>query len=551
MNAVQKPVDPTSEQLGALDPSPDPVESLVRQFGLSRAHALRVLGQHFGCPWLELSQYRPDPSTLRLLNEQQARRWGVLPLFQIGERLYLALSNPSNLKIQDQIAALTGSLIEPVLAHSSDIEEAVTRHLVTREESSKTIQALSATISVEERRTAEAPNDGSENPIVRIVDHILAQAIRLGASDLHLEPFPQQVRLRYRIDGVLRDYPAPPWAAYQALVTRIKITAGMDIAERRLPQDGRTQLLVDDQKYDLRISVLPNVHGEGIVARILNSHRLPPDLALLGFEKPVLERYQSVLQRPNGILLVTGPTGAGKSTTLYATLMKVRSAYKKAITLEDPVEHQIEGVQQIQVAPDIGYTFAEGLRAILRHDPDIILVGEIRDLESAQIAIRAALTGHQIFSTLHTNSAVQALTRLSDMGIPQYQVLAALNAVLDQRLIRKLCPHCKEPYQGNLPEELGGNGMSAPTFPLYRARGCLHCNEIGFKGRVAVQELLDLTPELKMVASRSPLDTDFLEQASRQGSYFPLHDSLSSKVREGLTSAQEALALLGKGLPLE
>jgi type IV pilus assembly protein PilB len=531
------------EQLQQLRRAAEPLEMVLERKWASESEAFQAASLHYNCPVLSLRRYQPDPETVRLLSEQQARRVRSVPLFRVGNRLYLAVSDPENLQNQDFVAQLTGYVVEPVLALSKDIDEALNRSMITDERSSQTLEAITADVVGETKVVQQsAVIEDRDVPTVKLVDHIIMQAIRLGASDLHLEAFPHKVLLRYRIDGQLREFPAPPKAVYAAVVSRIKITSNLDIAERRLPQDGRASIYVDDKKYDLRVSIIPNVHGEGIVIRILNPHAVSMDLTALGFERDILERYQRILARPHGVVLVTGPTGSGKSTTLYATLNGIAGIAKKIITLEDPVEYQLANITQIQIQPEIGYTYAQGLRAILRHDPDVVLVGEIRDLESAQIAIRAALTGHQMFSTLHTNDAPQAITRLLDMGVPFYQLQAALNGVLAQRLVRRLCPRCRRLDEGSL-DALLDLGLRADQ-DTYAPVGCPECNNIGYRGRVAVHELLDFTPSLRRLRGDQINAEDIAHQAASEGAFFSMADSLRRKVLAGTTSVSEALELL-------
>lgn len=543
MSWVEQLPNLDDEQRAQLRRASEPLEMLLDRKWASEGEAFQAASLHYNCPVLSLRRYQPDPEAVRLLTEQQARRVRSLPLFCVGNRLYLAVSDPENLQNQDFVAQLTGLVVEPVLALGREIDEALNRSMLTQEASSQTLDAITAAVEGETRVAVQtAVIEDRDVPTVKLVDHIIIQAIRLGASDLHLEAFPNKILLRYRIDGQLREFPAPPKALYPAVVSRIKITSALDIAERRLPQDGRASIMVDDKKYDLRVSIIPNVHGEGIVIRILNPHAISMDLTALGFEREILERYQRILARPHGVVLVTGPTGSGKSTTLYATLNQISGIAKKVITLEDPVEYQLANVTQIQIQPEIGYTYGQGLRAILRHDPDVVLVGEIRDLESAQIAIRAALTGHQMFSTLHTNDAPQAITRLLDMGIPFYQLQAALNGVLAQRLVRRLCPRCRRPDEEGVDarQDLGLRADQESFVPV----GCPECNNIGYRGRVAVHELLDFTPSLRRLRGDQINAEDIAHQAASEGAFFTMAESLRRKVLSGTTSVSEALELL-------
>ena len=506
---------------------------------------LDACSRHFRVPSLRLNHYNPDPAALRILSEEQARDLKILPLFMIKDHAYVAIADPHDLGVLDFVARLTGSAVEPVVALGQEIEQAVTRWMLSGERSTQIVASIAASRPQEEQETRVDENlEDREAPTIRLVDHIFAQAVRLGVSDIHLEPFPDSVILRYRVDGHLREYPAPPKSMYAAVVSRIKITSGLDIAERRLPQDGRSSIVVDGKKYDLRVSVIPNLHGEGIVVRILSPYAIGLTLGGLGFEPDMQARYEELLRRPYGIILVTGPTGSGKSTTLYATLNHIKDVGRKIITLEDPVEYQLAGITQIQVQQEIGYTFAAGLKAILRHDPDTVLVGEIRDLESAQIAIRAALTGHQMFSTLHTNTAAQAITRLSDMGIPHYLIMASLNGVIAQRLLRRLCPACKQP-QGTDPVRLKVVGLSADEAEgrLFGPQGCSECHYVGYRGRVAIYELLEMTPSLRRLTSEQAQPQSLVESAEKEGAFFSLQRSARIKILQGMTSVDEATSL--------
>lgn len=493
-------------------------------------------------PSVELSRYVPNPETVNLLTDEQARRLKVLPLFQVKDHLYCAVSNPEDLRVQDFVAKLTGLVVEPVLALPEEIDQALNRWFLTTDRSEKLVEELASAARPRGEVQSESVNlEDREAPIIKLVDHMLSQAIRLGASDVHLEPFETRTLLRYRIDGVLHEYPSPPKSIYAGVVSRIKITSGLDISERRLPQDGRGSLVVDQRKYDLRVSVIPNLHGEGVVIRILNPYALKLDLEALGFSRALLERYTRLIAKPYGIVLVTGPTGSGKSTTLYSTLKKVTTLEKKVITLEDPVEYQLEGVTQIQIQPEIGYTFASGLKAILRHDPDIVLVGEMRDLESSQIAIRAALTGHQLYSTLHTNNAPQAITRLIDMGVAPYQVMASLNGVLAQRLVRRLCERCKVPDERV--HDLSHFGLS-PEAAVFRSQGCTECHGLGYRGRVAVHELLEITPSIRAADVQQVTPAEIISLARQDNGFLSMAESAGEKMGQGITSLEEALTIV-------
>ncbi len=503
---------------------------------------LRAKSIYFRLPYLTLAGYHPSQEAIELVTEEQARKLGVIPLFCLQDRIFVAMPDPDDLRCEDFIRKLTGRRVKPVLAGADEIKQAITR---------KYLAAQMGNIFVPERQLQEdsdAPADDEgltelQSPVVKAVWKVITQAIRLGASDIHLEPDKAQLFLRYRIDGALHDYPPPELASYSAVVSRIKVISGMDIAERRLPQDGRVSVDLDGKTYDLRVSLLPNVHGEGLCIRVLDPDSTKLDLSSMGFDAETLERYDRVIRRPHGIVLVTGPTGSGKSTTLYATLGRIKSREKKIITVEDPVEYQIPGLVQVPIKPDIGFTFETGLKAILRHDPDIVMLGEIRDLSSAEMAFRAALTGHLLFSTLHTNSAALAVTRLMDMGVPLFQVMAALNGVLAQRLLRKLCPECKVPTQLSEHEiKVLGLPTSSNGHQIYKAAGCANCQNIGYRGRTAVHEFLEITPEMRRLPE-SELNDARLEKMGLARGFRTLRQSAIQKMLDGVTSYSEVLAL--------
>jgi general secretion pathway protein E len=380
----------------------------------------------------------------------------------------------------------------------------------------------------------------SEVPVIRLVNQLISRAVESGASDIHIESLQSRMIVRYRIDGILREVASPPANLRAAIISRVKIMAKLNIAERRLPQDGRIRIAVQGREFDLRISTMPTLHGEGVVMRVLDRASLVHDLSVLGFSDAMLAPFLGVLDRPQGILLVTGPTGSGKTTTLYTSLMRLNSIERKLFTVEDPIEYQLEGVNQIQVKPQIGLTFAQVLRSVLRQDPDIIMVGEMRDLETAQIAVQAALTGHLVLSTLHTNNAAGTITRLLDMGVEDYLVTSTVSGVLAQRLVRKLCQHCREAYEP-LPELV--NQLDLPhatgTPMLYRARGCGHCRG-GYRGRVGVFEFLPLTDEIRRLVLSHATAHDIHRAGAAEG-MCSMYDDGIAKAIAGVTSIEEVL----------
>ena len=383
----------------------------------------------------------------------------------------------------------------------------------------------------------------SEAPVIRIVNQLITKAVEARASDVHIEPFENSLRIRYRIDGILEATEAPPFRMVAAIVSRIKIIARLNIAERRLPQDGRTKLIVHGIPIDLRVSTMPTMHGESVVLRILDNQAATLDLKGLGIRGQNLERYLDVLQRPHGVVLVTGPTGSGKTTTLYASLLQINDSSKKIVTVEDPIEYQLEGINQIQVKPGIGLDFASVLRSVLRHDPDIILIGEIRDVETAEIAIQAALTGHLVLSTLHTNNAASAVTRLRDMGVEEYLLTSTLSGVVAQRLVRTLCVHCREKHPA-LPEIVKQLDLerhaAGERVMLYRATGCERCNGSGYFGRTSIAETLVITDPIRQLILRRT-ESMALHRAAVEAGMKTMFDDGIQKALSGITTIEEVL----------
>ncbi len=494
-----------------------------------------ALSQQLDIPFVPLSNYLIDPAVISALPEDIARRLKVVPLFLVENSLTLATTDPGNLEIVDQVRFKTGCQVNPVIATASDILNAINQLYGRQEEPEPSIEARTAT----ETREAEmeASLDLVEGaPVVRLVNQVLAQAIRSRASDIHLEPGETGLRVRSRIDGILRDEPLVSKEMQPAVLSRIKILAGLDIAERRVPQDGRIQVVLDGRPVDLRVSSFPTIYGEKIVLRILDKGALVLSLTDLGFLPDTLARYRAVIRRPNGILLVTGPTGSGKTSTLYATLLELNSPTTNIITLEDPVEYRLAGINQGQANPRIGFSFASGLRSILRQDPDIILVGEIRDKETAEVAVQAALTGHLVLSTLHTNDAPGAVTRLLDMGVEPFLVASTVIGVLAQRLVRRLCPSCREPFA---PTEPLPAWHGEPPTQLFRGRGCRQCGT-GFRGRVGIYELMMPSEAIRSLILRHASASEVRAQAVSEGMRSMMDDG-REKVLNGITSYEEVV----------
>ncbi|MBU0759566.1 MAG: type II secretion system ATPase GspE [Candidatus Omnitrophica bacterium] len=475
-----------------------------------------------------------EKKLLNLLPSNIALAHRVLPLKQKSGALVIGTDDPLNFIAEKNLEGIIGLPVELELVKSKDFETALNELYSAKEKSGVDLEKASEGI--------KDTKGGDDAPIVKLVNVIIGEAVKKRASDIHVEPLENKFRVRYRIDGVLHNVPAPPKRLQGSILSRIKIMAGMDIAEKRLPQDGRIKIALDKKELDLRVSSLPGIHGESIVMRILDKSSFLVGLEDLGFLPEERKEFEKLISMPNGMILVTGPTGSGKTTTLYTTLSHINQKERKIITIEDPVEYQLDGINQVQVKPQIGLTFAGGLRSMLRQAPDIIMVGEIRDLETAQIAIQSALTGHLIFSTLHTNDAVSAIARLVDMGIKNYLVVSTVQGILAQRLVRTLCSSCREAYkptEGEIrilsltPEEESG-------LELYRSKGCPSCGDTGFKGRVGIYELFIMTDEIREMILDNASNSEVLKKA-RQAGMKTLKEDGIEKVKRGYTTVQEVM----------
>ena len=513
------------------------------QLGLvSELDVAQALSEQLQLPLMAAADYPEELPEVRGLAAEFLFNKQVVPLSAEGECLRFAAVVPQDPFIRKALQLATGREIELCLGLESDISTALMR-LMHHEEAAEDAGAIDQYAGDEE--FIEHLRDlASEAPVIRLVNQIIHRALDLGASDVHIEPFEDGLHLRYRVDGVIQEVPDPPAASLApAIASRIKLLAGLNIAERRLPQDGRIMTRVKGHELDLRVSTIPTVHGESIVMRVLDRQSIRLSLASMGFSEDTLQRYMELLHRPHGVLLLTGPTGSGKTTTLYASLSTLDAKALKIITVEDPVEYQLGGVNQIQVQPQIELTFARALRSILRQDPDIIMIGEMRDTETAQIAVQSALTGHLVLSTLHTNTAAGAITRLEDMGIERYLITSAVNGVLAQRLVRTLCRHCRRPVELSVRalEEAGLSRFMAPgNLRVYAGEGCEHCKHTGYTGRTAIHELFVLDNEMHK-AVLSGADATTLHAASRQRGMLTLYEDGLRKVAEGVTSLEEVL----------
>ncbi len=491
-----------------------------------------TLAQQLGIAQVSLENFDIPPECVKLVPESLARRYLVVPLMLDGERLIVASPDPTHCELLHLLGFVTGKPVEAVLANANEVEQAISRlyasataHELPENEASEQSLSLHRI-----KQLAEDP------PTVRFVDSLLEEAISRRASDIHLRPGEHDVVILLRIDGVLLEIRRGKHSNLSAIVSRIKIIGGMNIAERRLPQDGRHMVRQGDRTIDLRLSIMPTVHGESVVIRILDTRQSLKTLDQIGFNGRDVERFRDLISHNQGIVLVTGPTGSGKSTTLYAALNGIKSSGVNIITVEDPVEYQIDGIRQIQVKPQIGYTFARALRHILRHDPDVIMVGEIRDQETAMMATESALTGHLVLSTLHTNSAATTITRLLEIGIAPYLLNASLLGVLAQRLVRRNCPHClvEEEVSAHVRSTLG---LSRDE-PFYVGSGCEHCRNLGFAGRVAAYELLEVTPALRALIEPSVSAQSIEQQA--------IHDGMRPLTQSALQLARDKLIPLNE-----
>jgi type IV pilus assembly protein PilB len=515
---------------------------VITESGLVSEEAITVLiAKRNGLSFLDLGNYRINASAVSLISEDLARRYNVLPIDFEDHKLVVAMNDPSNIFALDDLKIVTGYEIKPVMVMESDLKSAINHYFkvdVSVDESLGDENADDIALSELKEITEDAP-------IVKLVNMIINKAVQDKASDIHIEPQEKDLRVRFRIDGVLHEIMQSPKRIQPAVLSRFKIMAGMDIAEQRKPQDGHCSLVVKGRQIDFRVATLPTVYGERIVLRILEKESIMLNLDDLGFSGDSLERYRSSFTKPYGAILITGPTGSGKSTSLYATLNVLNTESKNIVTIEDPVEYRLPGINQIQINPQAGLTFAMGLRAVLRSSPDILMVGEIRDKETAQIAVEAALTGHLVFSTLHTNDAPGAITRLTEMGIEPFLTSSAVDCIQAQRLARKLCKHCKEPYTPS-EKSLMDIGFPLPhqkVPTLYKARGCPRCSDTGYKGRVGVYEVMLISEAIEQLTVERATAVDIRKIAISEGMR-TLRDDGFQKVLEGVTSIEEIMRVI-------
>ncbi|MDQ7842959.1 MAG: type IV-A pilus assembly ATPase PilB [Armatimonadota bacterium] len=524
---------------------------LVELGAVTEQQLAQALAVQWGLTWVDLNTVEIDPDVVKTIPQHLAQRHKVLAIEKSRKRLKMAIADPLNVLAVDDVRLVTGLEIEPVVAAEADIVAAISRHYSSTVDLDEAMRAaVGSELEVAEERTEELSVEKlrtltEEAPVVRLVNLIIGQAIADGASDIHIEPHRRTLNVRYRIDGVLHDVMTPPKAVQHAMVSRIKIMANMDIAERRIPQDNRIHVVIEGREYDLRVSTLPTVFGEKVVMRILDQSSTRLGLGKLGFTAAALETWEQLVSKPYGMVLVTGPTGSGKTTTLYSTLNKINTTDKNIITIEDPVEYQLARVNQVQVNVKAGLTFANGLRSFLRQDPDIIMVGEIRDRETAEIAIQASLTGHLVLSTVHTNDAPSATTRLIDMGIEPFLISSSLIGVLAQRLARTICSHCKESYVPPVEalHRLGLQPEEGEEIVFYRGRGCDRCKGSGYKGRIGIFELMVMSDTLRDLILKGASAAEIREAAIAEGMKTLREDGIL-KVLEGMTTVDELLRVV-------
>ena len=516
-------------------------ELFIQEGMVTEQQIIDVLGQQMGISSINLENYYIDPEIPRMINENLARRHVLLPVKKENGKLVVAMADPLNIFARDDVLIATGLEVEPMITTSKNILSAIDQYY-GKQRAEKAAEEFKkqydedAIIGIGEAIL----DDVNSAPVVKLINTIVSQAVKMRASDIHIEPFEDVIRIRFRVDGELQEVMTPSKAAHSAIVTRIKIMGKMDIAEKRLPQDGRVETSFDGRDIDMRISSLPTVYGEKVVIRILDRSNFLAAKSELGFSENNLRLYDKIMLNPNGIIIVTGPTGSGKSTTLYSMLRGINKVNTNIITVEDPVEYKMNGINQVQVNVKAGLTFASGLRSILRQDPDIIMIGEIRDTETAEIAVRAAITGHLVLSTMHTNDAPSTVTRLVDMGIEPYLVSSALVGVVSQRLVRKICDYCKTEYHPDDREQklLGVDEHTT----IYRGSGCQYCNNTGYKGRTAIHEVLPISKDIRAMINQGASIDEIRMMAQKNGTT-TLKDNCLSLVFAGVTTVDEMLRI--------
>jgi type IV pilus assembly protein PilB len=523
--------------------------SLIKLGFVSEDDVVRVLARQYRVPAVDLSNIVIDPRIIRLVPSEIALKHTILPLRRVGRTLTVAMANPTDAGALDDLKFVTRHDIEPVVAGEFTLRKQIEKYYEATDER---LQELLEEIEAEDIEVLEQEDEDvslaalqaqiDDAPVVKLINGILTDAVLRGASDIHIEPYEKEIRVRYRIDGVLQEIMKPPMKMKAALTSRIKILADLNIAERRVPQDGRIKLKIKNKVVDFRVSTLPVIFGEKIVLRILDKGNLSLDLEKFGMEPKAERDFMSAIMNPYGMVLVTGPTGSGKTTTLYSALSKINTSEVNIMTSEDPVEYNLHGINQVQIRPEVGLDFAAALRAFLRQDPNIIMVGEIRDLETGSIAIKAALTGHLVLSTLHTNDAPSTVTRLIDMGLEPFNVAAAVNLVTAQRLVRRLCSNCR--VETTYPDEYLEAARLTPeqlqTLKFYKGKGCDACGGSGYRGRQGLYEVMPMSPALRRMIMQGASADELREQAIKEGMLTLRMDGLV-KVSRGITTLEEVI----------
>jgi len=525
--------------------------TLINMGVINEEQLINFLSKQYDAPAINLHEYDIDPSITKFIPHEVVSKYHIFPVAKVGATLTIAMADPSNVFAIDDVKFMTGYNVEPVVASEVSISESIATHYG----SSDSLQTVMDSLEGKDADTIDFVHDEEDDvdiadlkqaveeaPVVKLVNLILSEAIDRGGSDVHIEPYEKTFRVRYRIDGVLYDVMQPPPRLRAALSSRIKIMAELDIAERRLPQDGRIKLKIRGKPVDLRVSTLPTLFGEKIVMRILDKSNLELDLTKLGFEDGALENFSEAISSPYGMVLVTGPTGSGKTTSLYSALSTINKVDVNIMTVEDPVEYNLLGINQVHVKDEIGLSFAAALRSFLRQDPDIVMVGEIRDFETAEIAVKAALTGHLVLSTLHTNDAPSTISRLLNMGVEPFLVSASVLLILAQRLCRKICNKCKE--EENIPApalvKIGLSEEEAGNTRCFKGKGCSACNDTGYKGRIALYEVMPISDEIKELILEGASSSEIKSSAIRLGMK-TLRMSGLTKLQEGVTTMEEVL----------
>jgi type IV pilus assembly protein PilB len=521
------------------------IGTLLRSGAITEAQLTEFLSQFYNVPAVDLNNISIEPEVIALIPAEVASRYLVVPLHLTGRKLTVATANPSNIFAIDDIKFITGYDVEPVVCCEPSIRKAIDRYYDAADSLATVMKDMSEDLEIVEEQTLEETaqlDEADQAPVVKFVNSLLKDAVRRGASDIHVECYEKAVRVRFRMDGMLHEMTSPPSRLKAGIISRLKIMAELDIAERRVPQDGRIKVRVLGKTIDLRVSTLPTIFGEKIVMRILDKSNLNIDLSKLGFQTSALDHFHKAIESPYGMVLVTGPTGSGKTTTLYSALSKVNVPDVNIMTAEDPVEYNLDGINQVPINEDVGLTFSAALRAFLRQDPNIVMVGEIRDIDTASIAVKAALTGHLVLSTLHTNDAPSTLNRLMDMGLQPFLVASSLNLVLAQRLIRKVCKHCKREVElhPEILEELQIDAESVSDTRFYKGEGCFECNNTGYQGRAGLYEVMPITATLReMILNRC--HTSEIKQKAIEDGMITLRQDGILKLKSGITTAEEVL----------